>query len=212
MKAFSSFYDYLLPELPSIGTAMVDLHLRLVARDVCDRMLAWVDADVSAIEPEDDTYAYDVTPSVDGVDLVRLLSMHTGDELTWRAADPVLLHYASQSPEQPKYQAHEPPFQLDADALVVTFDDVPTDTVQLTAALRPSMTATKLPDVLLTRHVDLLRKGVLARLKAMSGKPWTDLVGAALYQHQWDAAINQAASDSYRGNTRAQLRTRKTVI
>lgn len=36
MKDLSAFYDYLLPELPGCITALLDQHLRMVAREWCD--------------------------------------------------------------------------------------------------------------------------------------------------------------------------------
>lgn len=57
------------------------------------------------------------------------------------------------------------------------------------AALVPLSTAVVLPDIAYTHHVDALQWGTMARLYAMSKKPWTDKQQAALYDRKYRQEI-----------------------
>lgn len=57
------------------------------------------------------------------------------------------------------------------------------------ASLVPLSTAVVLPDSAYTHHMDALQWGTLARLLAMSKKPWTDKKAAADFQRQYRQEI-----------------------
>jgi hypothetical protein len=87
VKAFSSFYDALLPELRGCTTALLDFHLRQVARDFCDRTGCWVDT-FPTIQMAANTVSYFVLTQEPKSQLVRLLRMTINGVLQWSALPP----------------------------------------------------------------------------------------------------------------------------
>lgn len=68
------------------------------------------------------------------------------------------------------------------------------------AALVPLPTATLLPDVAYTHHLDALQYGVLARLYRMPKKPWTDKQQAQDYERKYRQEIMIWRDVANRGN------------
>lgn len=206
MKAFSEFYDDLLPELPGCTTALVDHHLLRVAREYCDRTAAWRET-LDAIAYAANTLTYSIFPTSTKTELVRLLSLTVGTQLQWVARDIEL-----SDSDQPLYQADEPPFTVNDVGDEITLTDQPAANIVLIASLRPSLAAVSLPNFLLTDQLEAMRAGVLSRLMLMGNKPWTDRDLGTNYRQAYDAALNFGALKAARGNTRALLRTRPTKI
>lgn len=206
MKILSAFYDALLPELPGCTTAMVDYQLRNVARDFCDRTSAW-QGEFDAIEGEAETLAYDVFTPESNSDLVRVLKLTIAGVVIWSAFE----QDACKS-RRPRYMASKPPFSIDQAGEVITLTEQPAGQILLVGSMKPKLIVSSLPDVLYDTHLDAIRVGVLSRLKKMSGKPWTDRDLAALYEVDFNVAMNHAAATATRGNTRALLRTRLSTL
>lgn len=205
MKAFSTFYDLILPEAPGCQTAMVDLHLREVARDFCWRSLAWrMDFDPITTSPTRLTYELDAPEQQ--AEVVKVLSLSMAGEKLWAANEQRRGHSGTSL----KYPVDEPPFDLSSDMLELTLvDEAPSGVLQLHGAMRPSAAATGLPDLLGTEHREAMRTGTLARLMVMPKKPWRDLELASFYRTQYESLLALAAVNAQTGNTRHLLRTRK---
>jgi hypothetical protein len=207
MSALSDYYDLLMPELPGITTALLDQHLREVARDFCGKTSAWRE-DLTAIDLVADQAAYSVAVPTDSA-LVRVVSLTAADELLW------LDREAKEDDEQPTYRPEEPPFSLSDDlgTLTLSTDDVPTESLAaglvIKAALKPSTTAATLPDFLRTQYSEAMRFGVLSRLMGMGKKPWSDRPLAGVYAQMWQQKLNFAGYQAQVGNTRQVLRVRK---
>lgn len=207
MSALADFYDLLLPELPGCPTAMVDLHLREVAREFCSSTNVWA----ASLTPIDTvagqaTYAL-ATPA--NSQLCRVTSLTLANDLLWKLEG---RDVHSSSALRPQYQSDEPPFVLNGDLTAITLDTAPTAAtvggLRLEVTLKPTQTATSLPDLLLAQYAEAIRYGALARLMSMGKKPWTDRPLAAEYQQQWDTKKNFAAYQAQVGNTRATLRVK----
>lgn len=212
MKALSAFYDLLLPELPGCTPAFVDHHLLEVAREYCEAAGCWRAA--VTIQTAAGTYTYDVSEPEAEAALVRPVRLVLDGTLQWDEA------WAADEPNvggrtQPLHRRDRPPFVMSDDMRELTLlEDLltPTDNAEglvLTVTLRPADDADELPDLLFTEHRRHLRAGVLSRLMAMGGKPWTNLSLAGVYLDTWESATQYAASNATRGNTRARLATRK---
>lgn len=208
MKALSEFYDHLLPELPGCTTAMVDLHLLHAARDFCESTSAWRYDWTQATTA--DRALYDISQPELQSQVVRVTRL---------AVAGVLLFDDRWNPDsdgdEPKYDRAQPPFTMDALGTELTLTDceVPTASaagaLALTAALKPSFTATKLPDLLLGKYLEAMRTGTLARLMVLGKKPWTDRDLAGVYRSDYQRLALAAATRAQQGNTKARLRTRK---
>lgn len=205
-KAFSVFYNDLLPELPGCSTGMLDLQLLRVAREFCDRSSAWREA-MLPIASEAGVKAYVLFSPEPKADVVRVVELRVAGDLLWRADAT-----DRNDSEQPRFDCGEPPFTLDTQATEITLDEEPTGDIEGIVAMRPSFTATTLPDVMQSDYLEAMRAGVLSRLMAMGGKPWTDRSMSAFYEDRWQRALNFHASRSARGNTRGPLRSRLTPL
>lgn len=205
-KAFSAFYDALLPELPGCTTGMLDYHLRAVARDFCDRTSAWR-AECLAVTSVEDTLTYFLLLGEANTDLVKLTKLVVDDVLQWqdKQEDP-------DDTEVARYRPHKPPFTLNDAGDQFTLEEQPTGEIVFTAAMKPKLTVTTLPDVLFNVHLEAIRTGVLSRLMRMGGKKWTDRDLAVAYEADFNAHMNHAAIAPTRGYVRAPLRTRGSQI
>ncbi|MDB5730692.1 MAG: hypothetical protein JWQ03_587 [Variovorax sp.] len=204
-KALSDFYDYVMPELPGITAPLVDQHLLAVAREICERTGLWRES-VSLVA-EEDRLDYGLYAPTARTEVTRVLRVSWGQVLQWCATeDP-------QNPEDhPRFTADEPPFILDAAGETVIFEVQPHGDIDILAALRPSLAAITLPNILLTHHIEMVKRGVHSRLMRMGGKPWTDRDLAVDYGHDYDAFLNHAAMTADNGNTRALLRSRRMKL
>lgn len=200
-KAFSTFYDHLLPELPGCATALVDLHLLQVARDFCNRTAAWRE-DFDSIDSVADTLAYDLFTPEAKTECVRLLSLTVNGDLQWALVAPPC------EQDQPCYPADKPPFALNADGDQITLTKQPSGAIEISGAMRPTSAATSLPDFLYTEWLEAMRMGTLSRLMAMGRKHWTDREGAVFYAGEYAKKVTLAGTRAQNDNTRKPLRTR----
>lgn len=76
------------------------------------------------------------------------------------------------------------------------------------ASLMPRRAATGIPDEFFSQHEDAIACGARARLMAMPGMTWTNFELAGVHAGAFDAAINAATVDAYRGYTNATPRRR----
>lgn len=214
MSALTAFHDNLLPELPGCTAAMVDFHLRAAAREFCRKTSAWRQT-LTAIDTVAGQAAYTLLLPADS-QLVRVTELSVAAVLLWRDRD--VEPPADANAVRPKYGVTEPPFSLDANLTTLTLgtDEIPTAAVTggllVVAALTPTAAAAAVPDFLLSQYSEALRFGTLFRLMAMGKKSWTDRELAVEYRTNWNAQLNLAAYQAQVGNTRHQLRTRKTPV
>jgi hypothetical protein len=210
VKSLASFYDFLMPELKGITTAMLDLHLRLWARDFCAKTHVWR-ADFDPVNLVASRATYDLDASASQAEPVKVIRLRVNDELLYDE----LWTEDSQGDDEPKYERGNPPFTVNDTCTELTLmeDEIPTaavtDGLEVYGSMRPKMNATQLPDLFYGEHLEALRTGVLSRLMVMPGKPWTDRELATFYGSEANRLALAAATRAQRGNTRAPLRTRK---
>jgi hypothetical protein len=207
-KAFSAFYDYLMPELPGCTTRMVDLQLLLIAREMCERAGVWNDS-LSPIDSEAARTDYPLVSPYAKSEVSRVMRLTWGGCLQWSAIEPKRDH-CPKPEERPRYLAGQPPFGLNAAMDTIKLTEQPAGQILIDAQLRPALSATTLPDLLMTQHLETVRMGVLSRLMAMGGKPWSNGPLAGVYVSQYMSALNHGAANAGNGNTRAPMRTARS--
>lgn len=204
MKAFSQFYDDLLPLVTGCPTAMADHALKRAVREWCDRTLCWRDwlADVTTLADENN-YDFEVQATQEVVQVLRAtldgaeVDVLSPDNLptNWRTAD-----------------------WCDRAAIVTTdgvsFTLVPMpsagQTVAVEVALRPSDTATTVEDFIHARYCAQIAKGAAARLHAMPGKPYT--YPASTARAEFESDIARVASEVAHAFSRTPLRVRASFL
>lgn len=204
-----SFHDHLMPELPGITTALVELHLREMARDFCERTTQWR-VPFDAVNTVATQAAYDLTPSEGQCEVVKLHKVTVNGTLLYDDN-----WYPDSTTDEPKYDRANPPFSLDETLCLITLtdDEIPeaavTGGLVVTGSLKPRFDAAALPDLFKSEHREALRVGTLARLMAMGKKPWTDREMALDHRNTYERLVAHAAYQAATGNTRKPLRVRK---
>ena len=82
-------------------------------------------------------------------------------------------------------------------------------TISAVVCLKPSYDALTVDDILLTQCRAAIAAGASARLKKMTGKPWSDLPGAQMLSNEYEAAVADKSAFA-RGayTTRRKVRVR----
>jgi hypothetical protein len=217
MKPLNAFYDYLMPELGGITTPMLDQQLRMVARDYCERTRIWR-GDFDPVNTVAALDTYDLNPGESQADTVQVHKLTVNDQLLfdddydadrWTTATT-----ATQPPIEPKYEKSRPPFSVTPDFLQIVLIDAEIPDASVTGGLvivgsmKPTVIATQLPDLMFGVHLEAFRVGVLSRLMLMAGKPWSAAAQGGMYRRDYETAVQNAANDAQRNNTRALMRTR----
>lgn len=89
----------------------------------------------------------------------------------------------------------------------ITFAPIPNvaETIELDIVLRPTRTATVVPDVLFDEWATTIATGAKAALMAMANVPWSNLPQAALYGMVYDDGVRTAAAEVSSGNVGAAM-------
>lgn len=218
---WSAIYDFVLPELPGIETALVDHHTRQIAIDFFEETQVWiVDMDVMNLVANTATYAltapasYTTPPAASTADPVQIRIMWiNGQKMT-----PTSLDELNEKPTDWTLDTDQYPkgyFQQTQDTFTVY--PIPlnsaTGGIKAKIALRPSLTAPGIPDWLFTKYVQELALGVKGALMDMVNKPWSSLQGAQKYTTLYEAAKTKATIEGLRSFTRttAQIQLARTA-
>lgn len=205
MMKWAAFYDFILPELPAAQVNLVDLHLRQAAIEFLEETQVWV-AVADPINTTAGVATYQLAPpaAVLEADVVQvrvarfegtLLTFTTMDELRQSAID-----YEVQTSPMPRGFTQYTQSTL---TLVPAPDHSTTGGLTMKLALRPSLTATGVPDWIGTKWVQELSMGAKAMLMSMVGKPWSSPEGAMGYRQQFEGAKTRATIEANRSFTRA---------
>ena len=84
--------------------------------------------------------------------------------------------------------------------------------LEITAAVQPILTATELPDRLVTKWKEVLEYGALEYLMALPRQAWSNAVIAADYGKKFRAGINNAKADEQRGYNQGPTRVTPRMI
>ncbi|HWQ39177.1 MAG TPA: hypothetical protein VNM24_11325 [Burkholderiales bacterium] len=205
-KAWTAWYDEVLPDVPGCPQAVAKNAIRNAAIDFCERSLIWR-ADMEPISAVANQAEYDFEPEAGAavVKVVRLwydkkeIYPQTPEQLAERYA-----HWPSQA-GTPLYYTQERP-----DAVIL----VPYPNADLAGALtgklalKPTRASTAGPAFLFEEWLEAIACGAKARLFAMKKKPWTDGELAGHHQAMFDHAIAKTMRRASQGHTRAPLRVR----
>lgn len=208
MAAWSTFYDFILPEVNGVTTALVDFHLRQVAIDFCEETGLHT-AEVAAINVVADQATYTLTSPVADTEPYRIKAAWFNNRPLDLA--PIDILNASNpywpSRESTKSYAFTQK-QPDEIILFPKPDTALTGGLRVELILKPTLTSSGLVDWIATRYKLALAAGVKAQLMAMPDKPWTRPEFAANYASQYLKARADGRVDSNRSLTRAILSTR----
>jgi len=192
MAHHADFYPLILPAVPGCPEMTVDLAINRAAIDLCEQGRVWeVALDALSLIGGLDAYALDL-PTAAVLVCVRNVRLDT------RPLQPVTdwqtLIGRSAQPGQPTHYA------VRGDELVLY--PAPSQSggvLTCSATLKPTFSATTLPDVLLAEHMATVAEGVKSYLKDMTGTAWFDPAGFALANQRFQAGISRARIDIEHG-------------
>lgn len=194
MATFADFYPYLLPQVPGCSDPMATQALRDSAIAFCeDTMVLRTKLPAFATVSGTSTY----TPSVStGEQIARVLGVAVDGVQVYAVAEADAAFPLNQ-PGKPRY--------VSTVRTAVGFDLVlqpapdAAYAVEVEAAMRPTRTATSLPDDLLDRWVEAVVHGAVYRLASVRGQPFSDQVLAGDAMAKYLRMAQKARIDSQFG-------------
>jgi len=209
MTALTDFYDYLLPNLPNVGTDLARQALREALIEFCEKSLIWA-YEMPAVNVVGGTHTYALAPEANARPVDVLDVWYSGTPLTpatpaeldalytdWRTVGGTGI---------PKYFTSL--VGLANIRLVKTPADSITGGLTITIAQAPSLTATDVPDWLFEDHHMTVSHGAWARLLRMPRRPWTDKEAAREYEASFEQGCGQANARKAKAHTRKPVRVR----
>lgn len=198
MSTWADFYPWVMQEVKGITTNYADKHLRASAADFFERSKSYiVDLTTQATTAGTSDYTYNLPA---GTDLVKVLEakingVEAGTENQDRAVSARTGIYAL-SPSQ--YRVYPTPAGA--------------GTVAIRAAIKPGVLSTGIPDEYFSQHYEAIAWGAIARILAVSGKPWTDLNAAGNYASQFITKAAEAQSKALKSYGKARTRSRASYF
>lgn len=202
MARHADLYPLLLPFVPGCPYPTVDLAISRAAGELCEQSRAWEEA-LSPIALSEGVEAYEIDlPSDSVLVCVRNVQLN-GRDLHVNPSWPALVASSSTL-------AHATPshYAMRGNELVVRPIPSPEaagGVVTLVATLKPSISATSLPDVLVSEHMAAVCEGAKSFLKEMTGAAWFDPSGAAMANQRFRDAIARARISVEHGRAAGSL-------
>lgn len=206
LKAYTSFYDEVLPDVPGCPQAVALNAIRNAAIEFCERSKVWViDHDpISAIANEP-VYAFEppngavvcgvVTAWFNGVEIDPTTQRDLESEYrNWPSLPGVPLRYLQQN------SAELILFPYPSGALA--------NALTMKVALKPSRASTSIDAWLFEQYLEAIAHGAKWKLMAMPKKPWSDGATAMYHKTAFDSAIDGAVLSAAKAFGKAKLRTR----
>lgn len=201
MSDFSPFFPAIYQRAQGVSEVAASQAIRDAAIEFCERTRLWkvdvslsMDAATKAFVPPTDSVLHDIEYArFDGYTIEPKSTQWLDDHVYgWRAG----------VSGQPQYLTQ---------TLQDTFTVVPytsTGTLIVSARLRPSETATTLPDFIANRYRQIIQYGALARLLLLPGQPFMNPDMAAYNQGLFNQQIDSLIAKSISGQQKAAIRTK----
>jgi hypothetical protein len=186
----STFLPDIYLEAPGCPESVALNALRHAMREFCERTRAWQEDldDISVISGQP---SYDIDVPVDAELVMVLSGRYDGSQFdkiyTPEEMDRVLVTWRSDTGTGVDYLIQD--WNTLYVSPIPTADD--SEPVSLRAALKPTLSATTCGDIL-DQWREGLSSGAIARLKMITGKPWSDPQGAVYHASQFETAKRRA--------------------
>lgn len=201
---FRDFAPYVQPEVPGAPLFQVDMAVREAAISLLSRADLWrAEPQTVLLTAGQTEFSLDAAA---GSEPSRVVALHrAGRPLNKVAREEDA--YAILDSRQPSTATHY--FQRDNEAVIVAPAPKEADQLKLFLSLKPSATATSIPDGIGKEWRKLIATGAKAELQLMAGQPWSNpqqgLLNKQLFERGVSAAIRRVAM----GNSGAPLTVQK---
>lgn len=208
MKAWSYWFPDLLPQVPGCPNVLAVHELRRAAQDFCEKTMAWkVIETARAVTAGTETVA--AAPADTGMELSEVERVsYDGKRLDPETLDSIEQNHGA------NWEAHTGTpfayFQLTPGEIRLyptPAEDAQTGIV-FTLVVKPSDTATGLPDDLAIKYRNAIHTGAKARLMAMTGKPWSNPADAAVHAQEFDSMCGTGHTQAARSFGSARIASR----
>lgn len=193
MKTWDNFHPLVRPDAVMCPVPMVDQALMLTARDFCLRTAVWREwADTFYANGLKNRFDFDLPSGAELVKATRALV--DGQDVTVYPPGKLPSDWQTATTSGGKT------FLVHIDLLEFLICPKPAAgiAVAVEVALRPTMNATGVGDVVFERHAEAIAAGAKARLLAQPGKAWTELAAAAMARAEYERAVPAAANEEWR--------------
>ena len=215
MTPFTSFYPYILPDVPGCPSLSVDQALSSTLIDFCEKTLI-LQADMDPVTIVKGVVDYDLEPPKDHLVTKIMKVFYRSNEIRPTSPDDIMSAslYNKNYPEA-KPEEGPPKLYTQKDARTFSIYPYPKETEKLAltlrVALKPTRSATQCDDILFEEYAEIIGHGVVSRLALSSNKPYSDPKLAGVKNVMYTAGINLARQRANRGYVRSntQVRIRK---
>jgi hypothetical protein len=193
VKTLAQFYPFIEPEVMGCPYPTIDHHLRLALREFCDRTKVWQEwADALTLDGTTNTFDADLASGAELVSVRRALL--DGDDLKLLSATGLPADWQDSNPTE----LCEPTLvHFETEQFMLFPMPTSGQVLRVQQAMRPSITATQVGDILFTRWANEVACGCKARLMRMILQPWANATLAGSYGGEFDAACHKAANSEF---------------
>ncbi|MDB5885020.1 MAG: hypothetical protein JWR74_1191 [Polaromonas sp.] len=206
MKPWTDFYPYILIYLPGCPYPVVDQALLLASMEYFDKSLAWKEwLDPVQTLAGVNEYDFEITPSQQ--EIVQLCAATTdGDDLPLALPDELPSDWQTGYGKPGIFTRDRRSFWL-TETPVAAGQFIKTE-----VTLKPSLTATGIPDELFAHHAQAIAFGAAGQVMTIAGEPFTNAGLSLYFRGQFYQGIQDAGLAMVRSHSRFQLRTKKSPI
>lgn len=207
-QSIDSLFPLVKPDVGNCPNETVRLAILRAAIEFCERSLV-IDIDAAPIVLVADQPNYALTLPADTT-LVEVLDLFGPQlPLNCQSFDDLVLKF-------PDWQTAKSSLPTDCavrggELLLVPMPsaDTPAGTqLKPRVAVKPTVTATTIPDELVNRYGEAIADGALSRLLKLRNKPWSDPATAKDRNQDFQTAIDKARIDALHGLARGSLRAK----
>lgn len=203
MATWDLWFPEVLVSVPGCPDPLVRQALNRAARDFLHRTRAWcewLEPVVNSSTELDAQYDFEVP---NGSEIVVM-------EYATINGKPLRQHtLRTINRDMPRFDAPQPGmYSEDRQVFSVTGGVPPGQQIQIRATLKPTLTASGIPDYLANQHFEAIASGALAVLLSKRGTPFSDLSTAAIEASKFEAAIGSARAAVYMGHTTTMPRNK----
>lgn len=206
MALWSSWLPDILPHVPGCPVIVVQHELMRAAQEFFTRSRAWLVTD-SPVTVVATTEEISLSPTDAEQDLVRV-------EAVWFNGIPGKVKTVAEMDEDVtdwQTATGTPSIIVQLSPDIARLHPIPTAdvTVKVRKSIRPSDSATGIPDDLASAYRNDLAQGAKSRIMLHKDKPWTDPSLAAVSQAQFNDATSSANLDAARSFGKGRISARK---
>lgn len=207
MKPYTTFLDYVLPEVPGCTNDMALHAIKQTVIEFCEKSLV-LEVDHDPITIVRGVIDYDLDPPRDHL-VTKVMKVYYKDQpLAPISTDDVrYAQFFNKNYEDAEVQEGPPRFYTQKDARTISIFPFPKETEKLAltlrVALKPTRTASQCDDLIFEDYAEIIGHGAVTRLALSPNKPYTNVQLAGAKNVMYTAGLNVARQRISRGYVRA---------